>query len=170
MSKHGMIAVHALEHVGRDLQRPECVLAAASGDLFVPDWRGGVTRIGADGSQQTWLARATDIEVRPNGIALAPDGTFLLASLGDAGGVWRLHRDGGLEPFLTEIDGARLPPANFVTVDTRQRTWISVSTRQVPRQRAWRPDFADGFIVLVDDRGARVVAEDLHYSNEVKPD
>jgi hypothetical protein len=50
------------------------------------------------------------------------------------------------------------------------RTWISVSTWQIPRQRAWRPDVADGSIVLLDCKGARIVADGLHYTNEVRPD
>jgi sugar lactone lactonase YvrE len=55
-------------------------------------------------------------------------------------------------------------------MDGRGRTWISVSTRQQPRQRAWRPDVADGFVVLVDGAGARIVADGLQYTNEVRPD
>jgi sugar lactone lactonase YvrE len=159
-----------VEAVGTDLHRPECVVAAPSGDVFVPDWRGGVTRIGADGSQETWLANAPGIDLRPNGIALARDGSFLLANLGDAGGIWRLRRNGSLEPFLTEMEGLPVPPANFVTIDERDRTWISVSTRRVPREQAWRPDFADGFVVLVEGARARIVADRLHYTNEVRPD
>jgi sugar lactone lactonase YvrE len=159
--------------LGRDLRRPECVLAQPGGDLFVPDWRGGVTRIrlrgGTIGSQDTWLANTTR-DIRPNGIAMLPDGSFLLANLGVDGGVWRLHRDGHLVPFVTDIEGTPLPPANFVTVDGLGRTWISVSTRHAPRQDAWRPDVADGFIVMVDDTRARVVADGLHYTNEVRPD
>ncbi len=165
----GPVSVSELEPVGRDLHRPECVLANPDGDVWVPDWRGGVTKIEADGSQVTWLATTTQ-DIRPNGIAMLPDGSFLLANLGVGGGVWRLHRNGHLVPFVTDIDGTPLPPANFVTVDRFGRTWISVSTRQVPRQRAWRPDIADGFVVLADDRGARVVADGLHYTNEVRPD
>jgi sugar lactone lactonase YvrE len=169
MLRHGPVALSELEQVGQDLRRPECVLAHADGDLFVPDWRGGVTRVKADGSQETWLADGTN-DIRPNGIAMLPGGSFLLANLGVAGGVWRLHRDGGLAPFVTELEGAPLPPTNFVTVDRRGRTWISVSTRRDPRQDAWRPDIADGFIVLVDETGARVVADGLHYTNEIRPD
>ena len=168
MSKQPMITVDALQPVGHGLHRPECVLATPSGEVFVPDWRGGVTRIAPDGSQQTWLARAPAIELRPNGIALTRDGSFLLANLADSGGVWRLRRDGELEPFLTEIDGVPLPPVNFVVEDSQERTWISVSTRKVPRQQAWRPDVADGFVVLVDRHGARIAADGLHYTNEVQ--
>ncbi len=170
MSKPCRIDIGTLEPVGVDLHRPECVVTAPSGDVFVPDWRGGVTRIAADGSQESWLANAAGIDLRPNGIALARDGSFLLANLADAGGVWRLRRNGSLEPFLTEIGGLPVPPANFVTIDDRDRTWISVSTRRVPREQAWRPDLADGFVVLVEGSRARIVADRLHYTNEVRPD
>jgi sugar lactone lactonase YvrE len=165
----GPVSLSELEPVGRDLHRPECVVAHPDGGLFVPDWRGGVTQLRADGSQETWLAQTTR-DIRPNGIAMLPDGSFLLANLGVDGGVWRLHRDGSLVPFIVEVDGTPLPPANFVTIDGCARVWISVSTRRTPRQDAWRPDVADGFVVLVDQAGARVVADGLHYTNEVRPD
>ncbi|MGH8639098.1 MAG: SMP-30/gluconolactonase/LRE family protein, partial [Burkholderiales bacterium] len=45
-----------------------------------------------------------------------------------------------------------------------------VSTRHVPRQAAWRSDVADGFLVVVDATGARIVAEGLQYTNEVRTD
>jgi len=176
MSKIPVCSVSNLRSLGSGLRRPECVLPVASGDVFVPEWpdetlpsRGGVRAVAEDGRQQIWRAETT-LDLRPNGIALAPDGSFLIANLGVDGGVWRLRRDGALEPFVTEVDGVPVPPANFVTVDERGRTWISVSTRHVPRQLAWRTDIADGFIVLVDNAGVRVVADSLHYTNEVRPD
>jgi sugar lactone lactonase YvrE len=156
--------------LGRGLQRPECVLGTPSGDVFVPDWRGGVAVVRADGRQQVWLAQHASIELRPNALTPNADGSFLLANLGDAGGIWRLDQKGDLSPWLLEIDGVRLPPANFVTVDNRGRTWITVSTRRRPRQLAWRPDLADGFIVLIDEHGPRIVADGLHYTNECRPD
>jgi|SRR5687767_3475357 len=170
MFRHGSVPLHALQSAGAGLHRPECVVTTPAGEVFVPDWRGGVTRIAADGSQETWLAASPPVDLRPNGIAVAADGSFLIANLGDGGGVWRLRRNGTVEPFLTEVEGVPLPPANFVSIDGRGRTWISVSTRHLPRQRAWRADVADGFVVLVDTNGARIVADGLHYTNEVRPD
>ena len=160
----------SFEPFGRDLHRPECVLGTPAGDIVAPDWRGGVSVVRADGRQETWLARDPGFELRPNGVALAADGAFLLANLGDTGGVWRLDRQGMLTPWLLEVDGIALPPANFVIIDNEGRTWITVSTRCRPRQLAWRTDVADGFIVLADDRGARIVADGLHYTNECRPD
>lgn len=160
----------SFDAVGRDLNRPECVLATSSGGILVSDWDGGVTILDSRGVQRRWLARSSGFELRPNGVALDRDGTLLVAHLGDTGGVYRLGRDGALTPALLAIDGTPLPPTNFVTTDSTGRIWVSVSTRQSPRQLAWRPGAADGFIVLSDARGARIVADGLAYTNEVRPD
>ena len=150
------------EPFGRDLHRPECVHCTAQGDVFVSDWRGGVTRIRSDGSQQ--LIKG-DRAVKTNGFAILPDRSFLLAHLGDdEGGVFRLAWNGELSVFLDN-----LPPTNFVHAhgDT---VYITVSTRLLPRTLARKPGHADGFIVCVDRRGTRVVAEGLGYTNECKVD
>jgi sugar lactone lactonase YvrE len=164
------VAIATLEAHGSGLKRPECVVTTRAGDVFVPEWPGGVAVIHPDGRTDAWRASSTAVDLRPNGIALAADGSFLIANLGDDGGVWRLERSGVLTPVLLEVDGVVLPPANFVTIDALERIWISVSTRQVPRQQAWRDDVADGFIVLIDADGPRIVADGLCYTNEVRPD
>jgi sugar lactone lactonase YvrE len=160
-------SISDLEPWGRDLHRPECVVATAMGDVFVSDWRGGVTLVRGDSSQQAWLAPGS-AGLRPNGIAVDRDEGFVIANLADAGGVWRLDRTGALEPLITEVDGVAMPPTNFAAMDARGRLWVSVSTRHHPRQLAWRPEVADGFVVLLDERGARIVADGLHYTNEVR--
>jgi sugar lactone lactonase YvrE len=170
MSTVPTIAAARLETVGAALSRPECVLPMRSGDVFVPEWPGGVTVVRASGQVQTWRARTSTIDLRPNGIALTPDGSFLIANLGNDGGVWRLDSRGELTPFVIEVDGIPVPPANFVTIDDRNRIWITVSTRHQPRQLAWRRDVADGFVALVDGSGPRIVADGLHYTNEVRVD
>ncbi len=156
--------------VGHDLHRPECVLCGHDGTVSVSDWRGGVTLIAPDGTQRSILPRENAPGVQPNGIALDRDGSFLLANLGETGGVWRLQRDGTLEPFCLEVAGETLPPCNFVLVDRDGAVWITVSTRLRPRALAYRPDASDGFIVRVDGTGARVVADGLGYTNEVQVD
>lgn len=160
----------ALRFVGAGLRRPECVLATAKGHLYSADWRGGVARTSLDGGQELYRADLPDGRpLRPNGIALRADGSFLLADLGDAaGGVFRLDRHGQAAPFLEEVDGVGLPPSNYVIEDDA-RVWITVSTRHRPRARAYRGDVADGFIVVVDARGARIAADHLGYTNEAVP-
>ena len=165
----GLVPLAALRFTGTDLRRPECVLCAANGDVYAADWRGGVMRIAPDGTQQLALGRHPDGgPLQPNGIALASDGTFLVAHLGaEAGGVYRLGPQGSVTPVLTEIDGKPLPPTNYVIEDAAGRLWITVSTWLSPRARGYRADVADGFVVLVDRRGARIVADGLGYTNEL---
>ena len=155
--------------LGQGLQRPECVLATASGSLYTADWRGGVAHGLPDGTQDLYTGHLPGGgALRPNGIALLPDGSFLVAHLGaDDGGVYRLWRDGRVEPWLLSVGGVPLPPTNFVLPDNRGRTWVTVSTRRRPRSLGYRREGGDGFIVCVDGRGARIVADGLGYTNEV---
>ncbi len=166
------IFIDDLEFVGAGLHRPECVLCTAGGDVFASDWRGGVIRIRPGGSQQFIQAEPDDDRpVRPNGIALLPDASFLLADLGnERGGVWRLYPDGRLEPYLVKIDGETLPPANFVYLDDDGRVWITVSTRVKPRTDDYRPSSSSGFVLMVDGAGPHLVADRLGYANECRVD
>ena len=163
-------ALSDLSILGRDLCRPECVLCTRDGRVHVSDWRGGVTVIHKNGRQDTLLARDRPW-LRPNGIALEPAGSYLLAHLGDDdGGVYRLHPNGRSQPVVLAVDGVPLPPTNFPLADQWGRLWITVSTRCRPRAAAYRADTADGFIVLVDEGGPRIVADGLGYANECRID
>ena len=155
---------------GQDLVRPECVLANAAGDLYSADWRGGVAHLGPDGAQRLYAGHLPDGgALRPNGIALLADGSFLIAQLGERdGGVYRLQRDGSVTPWLLAVEGHALPPTNYVVQDARGNTWVTVSTRLHPRARGYRRSCDDGFIVCVRPEGRAFVAADgLGYTNEV---
>ncbi len=152
---------------GDDLFRPECVLATAHGSLYVSDWNGGVSWLKPDGGQERILAQNPAVDFKPNGFALLENGDFLIANISDDGGVWRLSRSGVLTPYVLEADGEQLPASNFVLLDEKGRVWITVSTRREPRSLGYRPDVDDGFIVLVDEKGARIVADGIGFTNEV---
>src|SRR5512136_167676 len=81
--------------IGKDLQRPECILAEKNGTLWAADARGGVMKIAPDGTQvlitqetDSRFGRAMDVEERftqgtlPNGLAFASNGDFLIANFG----------------------------------------------------------------------------------------
>ena len=159
-----------LTFIGSRLRRPECVLTTAKGNIYASDWRGGVSCIQPDGSIDTILAVHSPIDLKPNGIALCRDGSFLIANIGDTGGLYRLRRNGELTTVLTEVDGVELPPSNYVMIDSMDRIWLTVSTRLRPRARGYRPDVSDGFIVLLTPDGARIVADNLGYTNEIQLD
>jgi sugar lactone lactonase YvrE len=156
--------------IGAGLTRPECVLTTRSGDLFISDRRGGISQIHPDGRTEFIEARNHPDGFMPNGIALMPNRDVMIANLGAAGGVWRMTLDGDITLVLSEIDGKPLPPPNFVGLDRAGRLWITVSTWQLPREKAFAKGFADGFIIVMDDAGARIVAEGIGFTNEAVVD
>jgi SMP-30/Gluconolactonase/LRE-like region len=76
-------------------------------------------------------------------------------------------------PQVRELKGMALPPTNFVhagQLGSELPLWVSVSTRHVPREQAFSRDVADGYIVLKDKTGVRIVADGLGFTNETKVD
>lgn len=175
-----MLTLDDLTFLGTGLKRPECVACTAAGAIWVSHapggaGGGGVARLDADGRLHPLPAAAgAPAGFTPNGWSLAPDGSFLIANLGESGGAWRLRPDGGCEPLLTEVDGHPLPSVNFVHRAEDGVVWISVSTWRAPRDRAFHRDVADGFVIRMadaaDPASARIVADGLGYANEVKVD
>ena len=166
------LTVSDLQFVGRDLARPECVVATARGDVYVSDKRGGILQLMPDGQQKLLAGEGVD-GFLPNGFSLLPDRSFAVAKFGHLGGAWRLMPDGELIPQVLEVKGMTLPPTNFVHAEQQGgglRLWVSVSTRHIPREQAFSRDIADGYIVLKDKAGVRIAADGLGFTNEAKVD
>lgn len=168
--------------IGHDLQRPECIIAERNGTIWSADARGGVMRIAPDGQQTlvtqvksstfdlaTDPARSLLTGTLPNGLALAGNGDFLIANFG-TDRLERMRRDGTTETLLDSIDGQWLGKVNFVLRDRRDRLWVTISTKINPWSDAICKSINDGLIVLVDEKGARVVADGLAFTNEVRLD
>jgi len=162
------IELSSVRYVGTGLKRPESVIATARGELFVSDHDSGVRALTSPAPRPLGMPDG----FLPNGIALTPEREFLIANLGTVcgGGVWRLDKQQQLRPWLMEVDGQPLPSTNFVSQDGLGRTWVSMSTRQIPRELAFKSGAADGFIAVVDARGARIVADGLAFTNECRVD
>jgi len=173
----------AIRTIGYDLQRPECILAERDGTLWAADARGGVMHI-AHSSQQlvtpyverptTDTAAFEDRYVQaqgslPNGLAFAENGDFIIANWGtDA--VEIMTRDGRVRTLYTEIDGQPLGKANFVLRDSKNRIWLTVTTREHPWTDQLNTKTSDGYVALVDEKGIRIVAEGFCGTNEVRLD
>ncbi len=130
-----------ISFLGKNLRRPECVLSTASGDLFVAALGQGVVHISPQGDQHP-IGAVRAVEGKdfiPNGLTLEPDGSFLVTNMGEAGGLWKLNRNGAIEPVLREVDGQVLSATNFVLRDWQGRLWLTISTRQWPISRAFSP-------------------------------
>jgi sugar lactone lactonase YvrE len=177
----------AIRTVGHDLQRPECILAERDGTLWAADARGGVMRIAPDGTQQFVGQRVDDrfataaadtadaFEAKftqgtlPNGLAFAADGSLLIANFG-TDCLELMTRDGRTRTLYDRIDGQPIGKVNFVLRDSRNRLWLTVSTRVNPWTKAASTRVRDGYVAVVDEHGLRVVADGFHFTNEVRLD
>lgn len=171
-----------IQYIGHDLQRPECILAEPDGTLWSADARGGVVRISGDGSQeiitQTFdksFEKASDDANRftegtlPNGLAFAANGDILISNFGtDVLEV--MTRDGKTKLLYDNIDGEPIGKVNFVLRDSKNRIWLTISTRIKNWMEAMSPNIADGCIALADEKGLRIVADGFQFTNEIRLD
>ena len=172
----------SMQTVGIDLQRPECILAERDGTLWSADARGGVMRIKADGTQDLITQKVDphfDLSVSvadslltgtlPNGIAFAENGDILISNFG-TDRLERMTRSGKTSILLDSIDGVPLGKVNFVLRDSQGRLWITISTQINPWSDAINNKLSDGSIILLDEKGPRVVADGFYFTNEIRLD
>lgn len=178
----------AIRTIGHGLQRPECILAEPDGSLWAADARAGVTHIAADGTQRfigqkadTRFASANTASsdafeakftqgTLPNGLAFAANGDILIANFG-TDRLELMTREGQTHTLFDTIDGAPIGKVNFVLRDTKNRIWITVSTKVNPWTRAAASRVRDGYIAVVEPgRGIRIVADGFHFTNEIRFD
>ena len=172
----------SVRFVGHELQRPECILAERDGTLWSADARGGVVRISPDGAQELIVQTSDqhfDLSVNaagsllggtlPNGLAFASNGDILISNFG-TDRLERMTRTGEVQVVLDSLDGELLGKVNFVLRDSKNRIWITISTMINPWSEAINSELADGKIILLDGKGARVVADGFHFTNEIRLD
>lgn len=172
----------AIEYVGLDLQRPECILAERDGTLWSADARGGVMRISPDGTQEliaqvesgSFAGAADDADrftsgTLPNGLAFAANGDLLVSNFG-TDRLERMKRTGESTVMVDQIDGQPIGKVNFVLRDSKDRIWLTISTRIKNWMQAVNPHVADGYVALLDDKGLRIVADGFRFTNEIRLD
>ena len=186
MSENPIVGFHVkptdIQYIGKDLQRPECILAEPDGTLWAADARGGVVKILPNGEQEivtqsfgASFAHASDDTTRftegtlPNGLAFADNGDILISNFGtDVLEV--MSRDGTTKLLYDNIEGEPIGKVNFVLRDSQNRIWLTISTRIKNWMEAMSPNVADGYIALVDGKGIRIVAEGFRFTNEIRLD
>jgi gluconolactonase len=177
------LTVDDFDYIGADLQRPECILAEPDGTVWSADARGGVVRIAPDGAQQLITqasssgdglteenaARRLIDGTLPNGLAFDRDRNLLISNFG-TDRLERMTRDGLTTVLADNIDGEPIGKVNFVCRDSRDRLWVTVSTKAHDWGQTMNPDVADGQLLLYDEGIMRVVADGLAFANECKLD
>ncbi len=172
----------SLQYIGHGLQRPECILAEPDGTLWSADARGGVAKLRHDGTQEIITQKNSDhfsdagseatryLEgTLPNGLAFARNGDILISNFG-TDRLEVMTRTGETKVLADSIDGLPIGKVNFVLRDSRNRIWVTVSTKTKNWMHALRTDLPDGYIVLYENGTFRVVAEGFRFTNEIRFD
>jgi len=176
------IEKRTLQYIGHELQRPECILAEPDGTLWSADARGGVVRITPDGGQHIITQQqsghfqtAGSEAVRylegtlPNGLAFDRNGDFLISNFG-TDRLELMSREGASRIIASSIDGEPVGKVNFVLRDSKDRIWVTVSTRIKNWMQALRVDLADGYLARYEAGAFRIVADGFHFTNEIRFD
>jgi sugar lactone lactonase YvrE len=81
-----------------------------------------------------------------------------------------MSRDGASRVLADSIDGEPIGKVNFVLRDSKDRIWITVSTRIKNWMHALRTDLADGYLARYIDGKFHIVADGFHFTNEIRFD
>lgn len=175
-----------IQFIGKDLQRPECILTEPNGTIWTADARGGVMKISPDGNQELLLSdygksiaddSGKSFEDRyvnsqgslPNGVCFDKNGNFIIANWG-TDHIELMTREGQMKTLVTEIDGQPLGKANFPLRDSKGRIWFTVTTRTNPWTDQLNNKANDGYIAVIDEKGVRIVADGFCGTNEIRFD
>jgi sugar lactone lactonase YvrE len=105
----------------------------------------------------------------PNGMAFARNGDFLIANFGtDCLEV--MTRDGKSRVLSDSIDGQPTGKVNFVLRDSKDRIWVTISTKIKNWMHALCTDLKAGYIARYQGGCLRIVADGFGFTNEIRFD
>ena len=81
-----------------------------------------------------------------------------------------MTRDGDTRVLADSIDGEAIGKVNFVLRDSKDRIWITISTKEKNWMRALRTDLPDGYLARYEDGKFRIVADGFRFTNEIRFD
>ncbi len=154
------IPLSSVEKFGRDLVRPEGVMALKDGTVWTSHGDGHCTRINYDGSQQN----LGDLGGEPNGICIDRDSSVIIANIGN-GKVQRLRPSGSHDVITNSMENKPLTTPNFPHVDSKGRLWFTSSTDLRRHYDATRHPVPDGRVCRVEHSKTKILAEGILFAN-----
>ena len=170
MSALAPIDIATARKVGVGVKRPEDVVVARDGTVWLSDQQSACAKVLADGS----LERVGRTGGAPNGINMDREGRILIANFGGPedgfGPLQRLDpANGRVVTLVEEIGGRKLYGANYPLCDSQGRIWCSHSTWG-PVDEAFAGK-ADGMVFRVETDGrVTVLAEGIRFANGIALD
>ena len=159
------ISLATASKVAMGVKRPEDVVVARDGTVWLSDQYSACARLNVDGS----ITRVGHAGGAPNGINMDRQGRILIANFGGPedghGPLQRLDpASGEVELLVAELGGRKLFGCNYPVVDSQDRIWCSHSTWG-SLDAAWDGQ-DDGLVFRLDPDGrVTVVAEGIKFAN-----
>jgi gluconolactonase len=151
--------------LGKDLSRPEAVMALRDGTVLASDKRAAVTLLHPDGAQRSF---GSGLQLA-NTFAPIDDG--LLVTDLHRGALMQLGSDGQARVFCDSYEGEPIGSVNFLFAGEEPGVaWMSVSTRKPDYRAAISQPVADGRIFRIDASGVRLAADGLFFPNAMQID
>src|SRR5262245_40249555 len=165
------IDISTAQKFGVGVKRPEDVVVARDGTVWMSDQLSACASVGTNGE----LERVGRAGGSPNGINMDREGRIVIANFGGPddgyGPLQRLDpKTGTVDTVCGEIGGRRLFGANYPLVDSKGRIWCSHSTWG-PVNDAFAGKLNDGLVFRVDlDGKVTVLAEGIQFANGIALD
>lgn len=157
--------------IGHDLNKPNYIVAPDEHSLWATDARGGITRLSlSDTQQELFLSSPTKPNDQPNSFLFLNEHRVLIANAGlNCIEIFDL-RNKTKTLLYDQVDGLPLGKVNYLLRDSKNRIWVSVSTRRPDILEAFNPNFNDGYIALIENNEIHTVAEGFAFANEMRFD
>jgi gluconolactonase len=150
---------------GKDLARPEAVMAFRDGSVLASDKRAAVTLLRPDGSQRSF---GSGLQLANT---FAPFNDGLLVTDLHRGALMQLGLDGQATAFCDSYEGQPIGSVNFLFAGEEPGVaWMSVSTRNSDYRAAISQPIPDGRIFRIDASGVRLAADGLFFPNAMQID
>lgn len=163
-----------IRFLGHDLHKPTSILATPDNYLWVTDARGGVVKISVATGEQQLILDQHSIDKnndQPNSIVFVDKQKLMMANIARS----RIEifdlTTRSRKSLYDSIDGMPIGKVNYLIPDSKNRIWLSVSTRaQTHHLQALNPDLTDGYIALIENDQIRIVADGFSFTNEIRLD
>lgn len=156
--------------LGHSLNKPTCILATPDHDLWVTDSRGGVTKISITAGNQQFIGTEDNTNDQPSSMIFLDKQTMLLANIGN-NCIELLDLTNGKRSLLYDsIDSIPIGKVNFLLQDSKNRIWLTITTKQQDIINALNPDICDGYIALLEKDNIKIVADGFSFTNEIRLD
>lgn len=157
------IGIEDVRVTGKNLIRPAGVMAADDGSIYATDAKGCCSR-----TTRGETAFYGTLGGTPNGLCLDKKGNCIIANIANAK-VQLLKPDGNQQVLLEGDQGSRMYMPNNPFLDSHGRLWVTCSVDDFDADPGRQPG-SDGCLILIDDKGPRIVVEGIFYPNGVALD